>query len=148
MSDKETVETPAPESEAKGLRGQLETALEKLAKHEAKDRDRAFADAGLDISQGVGKAVYKEYEGEMGKDEILAYASSEYSFEVGDGVAHPQAEAIAQGQAALDQVGQTAGSVAVPTEGDVLAKAEAEGDYNTTLAIKGQQVADMLKPRR
>ena len=144
----ETEETTQPENEAKGLRAQLETALDKLKAHDAKDRDRAFSDAGLDITKGVGKAVYKEYEGEMGKDEILAYASTEYSYEAGEGVQHPQAEAIAQGQAALDQVGQTAGSVASPTQDDVLAKAEAEGDYGTTMAIKGQQVADMFRTRR
>ena len=89
----------------------------------------------------------KEYDGEMSKDAILGYAVSEYSYEAGEGVIHPQAEAIAQGQAALDQVGQTAGSLVAPTQDDVLAKAEAEGDYATTLAIKGQQVADAMNRR-
>ncbi len=42
----------------------------------------------------------------------------------------------------------TAGSVAAPTQVDALAKAEAEGDHATSLAIKGQQMAEMLKPRR
>ena len=135
--------TPDTEPEAKGLRAQLETALDKLKVHESKDRDRAFSDAGLDITKGVGKAVYKEYEGEMGKDAILAYASTEYSYEAEAGE-HPQAVAIAEGQAALDQIGQSAGSVVPPTQVDVLAKAEAEGDYKTTLAIKGRQLADML----
>ncbi|GAG00928.1 unnamed protein product, partial [marine sediment metagenome] len=60
-----------------------------------------------------------------------------------------QLQNITQGHEALDQVGQTAGSVPVtPTDGDVLAKAEAEGDYKTTMALKGQQMADMMQQRR
>ena len=140
----EVEETTQSEPEAKGLRAQLETALSENKDLKAKDRDRAFTDAGLDITKGVGKAVYKEYDGDMTKDAILGYATEEYSYEAGEGVVHPQAEAIAQGQAALDQVGQTAGSVVPPTQSDELAKAEAEGDYATTLAIKGQRVADSL----
>ena len=136
--------TPEAEPEAKGLRSQLEAALSENKDLKAKDRDRAFADAGLDITKGVGKAVYKEYDGDMTKDAILGYAAEEYSHEAGEGEVHPQAEAIATGQAALDQVGQTAGSVVPPTQSDELAKAEAEGDYATTLAIKGQRVADSL----
>ena len=140
----EVTPTPDTEPEAKGLRAQLEAALTENKDLKAGNRERAFADAGLDITQGVGKAVYKEYEGDNTKDAILGYASAEYSYEADAGVEHPQAAAIAEGQAALDQIGQSAGSVVPPTQVDVLAKAEAEGDYKTTLSIKGRQLADML----
>ena len=140
----EVVATPDAEPEAKGLRAQLEAALTENKDLKAGNRDRAFSDAGLDITKGVGKAVYKEYDGVMTKESILGYASTEYSYEAGAGVEHPQAAAIAEGQAALDQVGQSAGSVIPPTQVDVLNKAEADGDYKTTLAIKGRQLTDML----
>jgi len=53
---------------------------------------------------------------------------------------------IADQQGALDQVGQTAGSVPVDlSESDALAQAEAAGDYATTMAIKGSQIAAQFK---
>ena len=99
----------------------------------------------MDTTTGLGKAIAKEYDGDMTKDAVLEYASSEYGHVAGETQQHPEAEAIATGQAALDQVGQTAGSVAPPSREDVLAKAEAEGDTRTTMAIKSQQVAEMFQ---
>ncbi len=141
----EVVETPEPETEAKGLRGQLETALDELKTYKTRDKVRAFADAGLDTTTGLGKAIAKEYEGDMTKDAVLEYASAEYGHVAGETQQHPQADAINTGQAALDQVGQTAGSVAPPNREDVLAKAEAEGDMATTMAIKSQKIAEMFQ---
>jgi len=60
--------------------------------------------------------------------------------EFGDGYAgalHPMAAAIADQQERLDQTRATAGSVVQPGQNDVLAKAEANGDWHTTMAMKG-----------
>jgi hypothetical protein len=49
------------------------------------------------------------------------------------------------GQARLDKLGETAGSVpAIPTADQELEKAEAKGDYKTTLEIKSRQFGTML----
>ena len=150
----ETVETPDPEakekSEAKGLRGQLENALKDNKKLRSTILTEAYVKLDLDTETGLGKAIAKEYDGAASFDALAAYAKDEYGHEYTAPVTEPVTnEAITQGHAALDQVGQTAGSVPVsPTDGDVLAKAEAEGDYETTMAIKGQQMADMMRNRR
>ena len=150
--DEETTEvaekTEKPE-EAKGLRKQLNDAHAVIAKQRTDILTPAYDQLGLDPTKELGKAIAKEYEGEASFDALAKYAKDEYGYEVPvTEASHPEAGAIAQGQAALDQIGQTAGSVVSPTEGDNLAKAEAEGDYATTMAIKGQRVADMMRGNR
>ena len=147
----ETLETPeeVPDT-GKGLRAQLEKANSDLKVYREKERVGAFEANGLDTTKGQGKAFVRGYDGENSVEAVATYLKEEYEYvyEAPEGE-HPQAQAIAQGQAALDQIGQTAGSVpVVPSEGDVLAKAEAEGDYKKTMAIKGQQMADMMRTRR
>ncbi len=143
MSD--TVETPEVDpDEPKGLRKQLADAHAELKVYKTKDREAAFTDAGLDVSTGMGKAISQVYEGEVSSEAITKFAKDEYGYEIPVEETNPQVTEITQAQARLDGVTETAGSVADPKEGDVLAKAEAEGDYATTMAIKGQQLADML----
>jgi len=140
---------PAEADTGKGLRGQLETALADNKKLRTDARARAFTDAGLDTSTGIGKAISQVYEGEATQEAVTEFAKEEYGWtsQVAPDV-HPQAQAIADEQTRIDTLGQTAGSVAPVTELDALAQAEADGDYKTTMEIKGQQMADMLKPRR
>lgn len=147
MSD--TVETPVetPEEEPKGLRAQLETALAENKELKADKREAAFAEAGFDVTKGLGKAIEKEYSGELTKDAVLAYAEAEYGH-VNEAVSeHPEAGQITDAQGRLDAAGQTAGSIRPPSQSDALAAAEADGDYKTTMAIKSQRVADSLTRR-
>ncbi len=133
--------------EAKGLRKQLEASLEREKGYRTQLLSTAYADVDLDPTTGLGKAIAKEYDGEASAEALALYAKAEYDYTKPEAVAelNPQAAVITQEQAALDLAGQTAGSVPVaPTQGDALAKAEAEGDYATTMAIKGQQLADLM----
>ena len=96
----------------------------------------------------MGKAIAKEYNGPASFDALAEFAQTEYGH-VGpelDPDLHPQATEIHDETARLEQVAGAATSVVPPTKGDQLQKAEADGDYGSTLAIKGQQLADMLKP--
>ena len=155
MSDEDTT-TETPEQETgKGLRAQLEKQIGLTKVEQDKNAvlttqllANAYQDLNLDPATGLGKAIAKEYDGDPTLEGLAKYAKDEYDYEhTPADPTHPDAAIIAQGQAALDQVGQTAGSVVAPTEGDRLAKAEAEGDYATTMAIKGQQVADLMTRR-
>ena len=148
MSDAETtevVETPDPD-EPKGLRKQLAIANASIKGFKEKELARSFGEAGLDISTGAGKAYFQQYDGDTEPDSVAEWLKDEYGYEKEVvAVENPQNQVIAQGHAALDQLGQTAGSVPLaPTEGDVLSKAEAEGDYATTMAIKSQQIAQLF----
>ena len=59
----------------------------------------------------------------------------------------PEATEIVDEQARLDAVGETAGSVAEPTKDETLAKAEADRDTDTSLQIKGDQLAAMMRDK-
>jgi hypothetical protein len=138
----EVVEAEAPKDDGKGLRKQLNASLDREKKYKTQLLDNAYEELKLDPNTGLGKAIAKEYEGEPTLDALAAYAKDEYEYEApaAESADHPQAELIAQQQAALDAVGGTAGSVVDPTQGDVLAQAEADGDYQKTMAIKAQEV--------
>ena len=148
MSEETTTEVTEEEAEketGKGLRAQLEASIKREKKLKSTILDSAYEAIGLDTSTGLGKAISKEYEGEASQDALTQYAKDEYGWEAPiQETTHPQAEAIAQGTQQLEQIGQTAGSVSTPTEGDNLAEAEAKGDYATTMALKSQQIVDMF----
>ena len=149
MSDNEAtteeVVGEEPKETGKGLRAQLEAALSENKKLKTTQRDSAFKEAGIDTSGGMGKAISQMYEGNSDAADILKFAKDEYDYDVLP--SNPVAAQVAAEQAKLDNVGQTAGSVVAPAEMDVLAKAEAEGDYATAMNIKGQQLADMMRKR-
>jgi hypothetical protein len=153
----ETTETEEVTEEPKGLRATISKQSGQLKDKDAEIADlttqllqTAYEDIGLDPSTALGKAIAKEYVGAPNVDALAAYAKEEYDYTFeGQATQSPEGQVIAQGHAALDQIGQTAGSVPVaPTEGGVLAEAEAAGDYATTMAIKGQQMADMMRTKR
>lgn len=151
MSDTtESPETPQDaagatqaESEGKGLRKQLEATLKENRALKADKRDEVLTGIGLDPTKGLGMALVEQFDdGKVTVDTIADVAVNTYGHVVPDQTAqHPMAEQIAQGQAQVDQVGQTAGSIAPLDRSQALAKAEAEGDYATTMALKAQQVA-------
>jgi len=145
----ETQETPDPD-EPKGLRKQLKAVNARLKVYEDKDRDAVWKDAGLDTTSGIGKAIFQVYDGEVSKEAITKFAKDEYGHDVSvePEVVHPQAQQIAEAQQRVDNLTSTAGSVADVSQGDALAEAEAKGDYSTTMAIKGQQIADMMRDNR
>lgn len=145
--DPETTETETVET-GKGLRAKLEEVLAENRELKADKRQTAFEKAGLATDTGLGKAIFKEYDGELSEDAVREYAKTEYGWEADPDSQHPDAPQIAQEQARLDAVGETAGSVVAPTQAEILAKAEAEGDVQTTMALKGQQVAEMFRPGR
>ncbi len=144
----ETTETTEvqPEPEAKGLRAQNDQLRKEVRDLKATKANDTIAGLGLTLETGIGLVLSEQFsKGDLALEDITE-AATKYGHVVPEAqtAVHPEAEAIAQGQAVLDQIGQTAGSVAPPTQSDALSKAEAEGDYATTMAIKGQQLADMM----
>ena len=145
----ETVEdAPTGESkpeEAKGLRKQLNEAHATIATQRTDLLTPAYQTLGLDPETGLGKAIAKEYQGAASLEALAEFAEKEYGHVAPEASPdHPQAQQVQLAQAALDQVGQVAGSVAPLGQAEQLDKAEAEGDYRQTLAIKGRQLTDML----
>ncbi len=137
----------AKPDEARGLRKQLNEAHATIKQQRTDLLTPAYAKLNLDPETGLGKAIAKEYDGAASYDALAEFATKEYGHVAPEASPdHPQAQQVNLAQAQLDQVGEVAGTVAPLGRDDTLAKAEAEGDYGITMAIKGQQIADMLKP--
>jgi len=143
----EAPEQPEAQSEGKGLRAQLETALKENRALKADKRDEVIQGIGLDPQTGLGLSLVEQFDdGKLTIDTLASTATERYGHVVPEQIEqHPQAQQIATETARIEQVGQSAGSVAPPSQDQKLATAEADGDYATTMAIKGQQVADMFK---
>lgn len=137
-----------PKEEAKGLRAQVEALSKENRELKAEKRDDILTGIGLDPNVQLGKALVEKFEkGEVSLDNLATVATDEYGWVPPDPApqSHPQAEQIAQGHEALDNLGSAAGSIAPPSEQDVLARAEAEGNYDAAIALKSQQLGEMLK---
>lgn len=136
------VEEQEPES-GKGLRAQLEATQAELRELKERALDDAFGRNGLSRTSGVGKAFAQSYDGEPTPEAVAEYLQAEYQFEA-EPEAHPFAQAIARGQAELDALHATGGSVAPMTHADELARAEARGDTDTSIALKSDQLSKMF----
>lgn len=141
QTPEDATEATEPKDTGGGLRKQLEASLAENKELKTDARARAFNDAGLDTTNGLGKAISQVYEGKATAEAVATFAQEEYGWVQQAPVdTHPAAQAIHEGNARLDTVQQASGSIAPPTEADALAKAEAEGDTQTSMAIKAAQV--------
>jgi hypothetical protein len=143
--DTETTEIPDEQPNDSGPIKQLRAA-EKAAKAEAREyrtllMEGAYNQMGLDANEGLGKAIAKEYKGKPTAEALAEYAKEEYNYIPAVESSSPVAQEIATQQGRIDQAAAGAGSVAPVSQQDALAIAEAERDNNTTMAIKGQQIA-------
>jgi len=144
----ETTETTVDPDEPKGLRKQLAEAHGRIKELNAEKLEGAYGELGLDTSKGFGKAIAKEYDGEVSKEALAGWLESEYDWkpEAVAPPANPVAAVINQTQAQIDAASEGAGSVPVtPTGAEALANAEAEGNYKQTMAIKSDQIANMFQ---
>jgi len=150
MTTQEVEPTPEekPESEAKGLRAQNDELRRKLRESDAREAGRTITGLGLDAESGIGLVLTEQLEkGDLALDGI-AQAATKYGHVAPEEVPaeNPQAVAIAQSQQTLENLQGAAGSIAPPTEAERLAKAEAEKDTNASIAMKGAQINEMLRP--
>lgn len=138
----EPVDEQAKEESGGALRKKLEQSIARVKELEAAAMDRAFNDLDLDPESGIGKAAAQTFDGDPA--ELGAYVATEYGY---NGPQNPMIAQIAEAQASLDQISETAGSVPAESPFDQqLARAESTGDYQQTMAMKSQQVANLLNP--
>ena len=111
------------------------------SEYEEKERVQIFKDAGLDISQGIGKAVDKLYEGDLTVEGLQQYASDEFGVDVGrqDGIQEVQenVQAVETSQTKLDNIQKS--SVADVFGEDIeaqIAEISAKGTTRQSIAAK------------
>jgi len=150
MTTSETIETSSDETAEvdgpKQLREALKRAQADNAKLTTQLMGRAYTEAGLDTSSGLGKAIAKEYKGDPTVEALLAFAKEEYSYEPVAAPDNPQAQTIADEQKKLDGVQAVSGSTVPLNESDALKQAEQSGDFKTAGAIKAARLRAMKKP--
>ena len=113
----------------------------RVSEYEEKERVQIFKDAGLDISQGIGKAVDKLYEGDLTVEGLQQYASEEFGVDVGrqDGIQEVQenVQAVETSQTKLDNIQKS--SVADVFGEDIeaqIAEISAKGTTRQSIAAK------------
>lgn len=128
------------------LRAALKRERTENAGLRAQQMTNVYAEADLDPTKGLGKAIAKEYDGPMTLEALTAYAGEEYGYVVPDAPSNPQAQAITTEQTRLDAAAQGAGSVPVaPTDAQAIVEAEQAGDFATAMNLKGDQMAEWFK---
>ena len=148
MTDSPTTEAAVVEEEpketGKGLRTQLEKALAENKDLKADKLETSLQGVGLSVDAGLGKAIAKDYSGELTPDAVAAYAETEYGYKRPE-QQHPQAQQIVTEQARVDQVAQvTVPVTSTLTEAQQIAEAEAAGDFDKAGAIKAVQMQRLV----
>jgi len=124
----------------KPLRKAYNKTVAENAQLKAQLMERAYTEAGLDTTSGLGKAIAKEYKGDPTTEGLLEYAKDEYDWEPKAAPDNPDAPVIATEQAKLDQAQTVSGSQVPLNESDALRQASADGDLQTAGAIKAAQL--------
>ena len=155
MTTQDTSDTPVeitdemldnPEVGPAQLRAALKRERTENAGLRADQMTGVYAKVDLDPTTGLGKAIAKEYDGDMTVEALTAYAKTEYDYDAPEAPTNPQAAKIAAEQGRLDAASQGAGSVPVaPTQGQAIAEAEAAGDFTTAMNLKGNQMESWFK---
>lgn len=144
-TEPETTDTAAEADGPKQLREALKHEKAKSAKLTAQLMERAYREAGLDTSQGLGKAIAKEYKGEPTGEALLAYANEEYGYEPPDTSDSPIAGQVTAGNKRLDDVQSGSVSTTPLTDDDALVKASRDKDLKTLGNIKAAKLRAMMK---
>ena len=135
-----------PEVGPAQLRARLKAVQAQNAELRVGQMTQVYAAVDLDPDTGLGKAIAKEYDGDMTVEALTAFANEEYGYVVPEAPTNPQAAAIATEQGRLDAASQGAGSVPIaPTQGQAIAEAEAAGDFTAAMNLKGNQMNAWFK---
>jgi len=106
--------------------------------------NQLFSSVGIDTSRGLGKTMRENYNGDMSRDALLAYAKDSYEWEppkaaaVVDPAAAAANAAIVAGLGRIATAGQPAGSITPNEIGDQITAAEAKGDWTEAIRLKTQ----------
>jgi hypothetical protein len=128
-------------SEGSALRKQLEAVLAENKDLKARDRVRAFRDAGYDPDSGHGKALAKLYDGTPDPEAIRQFAKDEFGWDPPSASADTTTSTASPDEwANVASVSTTSAPPSDPSSIDnQIAKAEAEGawdEFDRLSAIK------------
>jgi hypothetical protein len=144
-----TVEETQDNNAIKQMRERIKE-LESLEKeYKSVQMANAIKDAGFDPDTGAGKALKDLYKGELQADAIKQFAA-DYGW--GDTPAEPtqeelQRQRVVSSQDSLDTVIEASVPVEPVGIDDQIAQAQADGDWQTSSALKADKLRALLKDK-
>ena len=149
MENENTVEEMQDNNAIKQMRERIKE-LESVEKEfKSVQMANAIKDAGFDPDTGAGKALKDLYKGELQADAIKEFAS-QYGW--GDAPAEPtqeelQRQRVVSSQDNLDTVIEASVPVEPVGLDDQIAQAQADGDWQTSSALKADKLKALLKDK-
>ena len=133
----------------KAMREENKSLKEKLEVFEAQAKVSVFKDAGLDTTQGIGKAISQVYSGDLNVEAIQTFAAEEYGVTAGADVGQQDGirEEIQDSQTRLTNI--TKNSVVDSFNSDFLIeaikKSEQQGDVKNSMRLKLAAIEEAKK---
>lgn len=152
MTEEQELNSEAEVSEDKNwkaMREENKALKEKLEVFEAQAKVSVFKDAGLDTTQGIGKAISQVYSGDLNVEAIQTFAAEEYGVTAGADVGQQDGirEEIQDSQTRLTNI--TKNSVVDSFNSDDLVeaikKSEQQGDVKNSMRLKLAAIEEAKK---
>ena len=152
MTEEQELNSEAEVSEDKNwkaMREENKSLKEKLEVFEAQAKISVFKDAGLDTTQGIGKAISQVYSGDLNVEAIQTFAAEEYGVTAGADVGQQDGirEEIQDSQTRLTNI--TKNSVVDSFNSDdlieAIKKSEQQGDVKNSMRLKLAAIEEAKK---
>ena len=133
----------------KAIREENKSLKDELEGFKAQAKVSVFKDAGLDTTQGIGKAISQVYSGDINVEAIQSYAAEEYGVTAGADVGQQDGirEEIQDSQTRLTNI--TKNSVVDSFNSDDLVeaikKSEQQGDVKNSMRLKLAAIEEAKK---
>lgn len=155
IDDEVEDDEPDPEAHKKANK-QLQSHLKKVEAENAALRGQLVAvhitEIGLDPEKGLGKAITKEYQGDISAEAVATFAREEYGHEAADTPAAPPEVAQAQNIDTLNQGSATVTPPEQPSEAELAEQRmhdpqSTREDATAAIAAKAQAFAEQHYPQ-
>ena len=124
----------------KRMREQIEALKEQNTALSAVAKQAAFKEAGLDPTKGIGKAVYRTYDGEIDPENISTFAREEYDWE-------PKGAGVSDAQQRMTAISQVGSAEEARNRIEQAEAAASEGDWVKSAALKDAELLAITRKR-
>ncbi len=131
-------ETESPN--AKRMRERMEAMEAENAALHARVKLSAFKEAGLDPEKGIGKAVYRTYDGDVDPENIRQFAETEYDWQ-------PEQASISAAQQRISSIGNMGTGEEARNRIEEAEAAAQKGDWVTSAALKDRELLAITQKR-
>ena len=152
MTEEQELNSEAEVSEDKNwkaMREENKSLKEKLEVFEAQAKVSVFKDAGLDTTQGIGKAISQVYSGDLNVEAIQTFAAEEYGVTAGADVGQQDGirEEIQDSQTRLANINKNSVVDSFNTDDlfEAIKKSESEGDVKNSMRLKLAAIEEAKK---